>query len=31
MDTVVSVQNLVKKYKDQYTVKDLSFEVKKGE
>jgi len=28
MDTVVSVQNLVKKYKDQYTVKDLSFKVK---
>ena len=29
MDTVVSVQNLVKKYEDQYTVKDLSFKVKK--
>jgi len=29
MDTVVSVQNLVKKYKNQYTVKDLSFKVKK--
>ena len=31
MDTVVSVQNLVKKYKNQYAVKDLSFTVKKGE
>ena len=29
MNTVVSVQNLVKKYKDQYAVKDLSFKVKK--
>jgi len=28
MNTVVSVQNLVKKYKDQYAVKDLSFKVK---
>ena len=31
MDTVVSVQNLVKKYKNQYAIKDLSFTVKKGE
>ena len=31
MDTVVSVKNLVKKYKNQYAVKDLSFTVKKGE
>ena len=31
MDTVVSVQNLVKKYKNQYAVKDLSFTVKQGE
>ena len=31
MDTVVSVQNLVKKYKNQYAVKNLSFTVKKGE
>ena len=31
MDTVVSVQNLVKKYKNNYAVNDLSFNVKKGE
>lgn len=31
MDTVVSVQNLVKKYKNNYAVNDLSFDVKKGE
>ena len=31
MDTVVSVQNLVKKYKNNYAVNDLSFHVKKGE
>ena len=30
MDTVVSVQNLVKKYKNNYAVNDLSFDVKKG-
>lgn len=31
MNTVVSVQNLVKKYKNNYAVNDLSFDVKKGE
>ena len=31
MDTVVSVQNLVKKYKNNYAVNGLSFDVKKGE
>ena len=31
MGIIISVQNIVKKYKDQYVVKDLSFEVKKGE
>lgn len=31
MDTMVSVQNLVKKYKNNYAVNDLSFNVKKGE
>ena len=31
MDTVVSVQNLVKKYKNNYAVNGLSFNVKKGE
>ena len=31
MDTVVSVQKLVKKYKNNYAVNDLSFNVKKGE
>ena len=31
MDTVVSVQNLVKKYKNNYAVNVLSFDVKKGE
>ena len=31
MDTVGSVQNLVKKYKNNYAVNDLSFDVKKGE
>ena len=31
MDTVVSAQNLVKKYKNNYAVNDLSFDVKKGE
>ena len=31
MDTVVSVQNLVKKYKNNYAINDLSFDVKKGE
>ena len=31
MDTVISVQNLVKKYKNNYAVNDLSFNVKKGE
>ena len=31
MDTVVSVQNLVKKYKNNYAVNNLSFDVKKGE
>lgn len=31
MDTVVSVQKLVKKYKNNYAVNNLSFTVKKGE
>ena len=31
MNTVVSVQNLVKKYKNNYAVNGLSFDVKKGE